>query len=234
VGPGGSYGFAIPINQAAEVAAVLEREGRVKYPFIGVNVVSVADAPPDLLAKVGDKRPAEGAVVAGVTPGGPAARAGLQLGDVITRVGDREIKTSADLVAGISERKIDETVPIDVLRDGRKESFKVKVGEYSTVLAAGETEPGRLGVALQTLTAPIAQQLGLDAKTTGAVITDVAPGSPASRAGLAPGDVIREVDRKPVASADEAASALHAGKGAHLLRITNGNGTRFVTVGPQA
>jgi serine protease Do len=87
-------------------------------------------------------------------------------------------------------------------------------------------------VALQTLTEPIAQSLGLDPKTKGAVITEVQAGSAADRAGLQPGDVIREIDKKPVASVDDAMAAMHDGKKTHLLRVTSGSGTRFVTVTP--
>ena len=87
-------------------------------------------------------------------------------------------------------------------------------------------------MALQTLTPDLASSLGIDPSVKGAVITDVEPKSPADRAGLAPGDVVREVDRKPVASADDAAAALRAGAGGHLLRVTTPHGTRFVQVNP--
>jgi serine protease Do len=94
VGPGGSYGFAIPINQAAEVENQLIKEGRVRYPYIGASIVSVADAPEELKTKVGETLPKDGAIVAAVTPGGPAAQAGIQPGDVITELAGRHVKTA--------------------------------------------------------------------------------------------------------------------------------------------
>lgn len=81
------------------------------------------------------------------------------------------------------------------------------------------------------MTPDVASSLGLDRGTRGAVITEVLPGSPAAEAGLRPGDVIVEVDRKPVASSDDAVSALRAPqKSGHLLRVRSGSGTRFVTI----
>jgi len=91
---------------------------------------------------------------------------------------------------------------------------------------------GKIGMALQTLTPDVAASLGIDRATKGAVITDIVTGSPAEQAGLRPGDVIVEIDRRPVGSADEAVSALHgtSKSSGHLLRVRGPNGTRFVTV----
>ena len=91
---------------------------------------------------------------------------------------------------------------------------------------------GKIGLALQTLTPDVASSLGMDRGTRGAVVTDVLSGSPAEQAGLKPGDVIVEVDRKPVASSEDAVAALGGGQkaGGHLLRVRSANGTRFVTV----
>jgi len=98
------------------------------------------------------------------------------------------------------------------------------------VVAQG-AKPGKVGLALQSLTPEIAQSLGLPADTQGVVIADVLAGSPAARAGLQSGEVIAEVDRKPVTSAEQAVAALKDG-GAHLLRVRGPGGTRFVTVKP--
>jgi serine protease Do len=229
VGPGGSYGFAIPINQASNVAQTLIKEGHVRYPFIGVNVVGISDAPKELLDQVGTNLPKAGALVAEVTPGGPAASAGIKPGDVITKIGGHAVKTAADVVADISDSKIGGKVAIDYVRDGAAHSADVKIAEFPTG-PKGEAGQAHLGVALQTLTPSIAESLGLDGRTKGAVITDVQPGSPADKAGLAAGDVIREIDKKPIASVEDAAAAIQTGKPTHLLRVTNASGTRFVTV----
>jgi len=230
VGPGGSYGFAIPINQAAQVARTLIKDGRVRYPFIGVSVVGVAETPKELLDQVGKNLPKEGALVAAITPGGPAAAAGLKPGDVITKVAGHPVKNAGDVVASISDQHIGGDVGVEYVRDGANRSAQMKVGEFPSEAEAGGA---RIGVALQTLTEPIARSLGLDPKTKGAVITEIEPGGPADQAGLAVGDVIREINKKPIATAEDAAAAMKSAKGARLFRITNASGTRFVTVTPE-
>jgi serine protease Do len=189
------------------------------------------DAPKELLDKVGQNLPKEGALVAAVTPGGPAATAGIKPGDVITKVGGRPVKLGGDVVANVSEQPIGGTTGIDYFRDGASHSVQVKIGEFP-----GQAEAGggaRIGLALQTLTPSIAQSLGLPAGTKGAVVADIEEGSPADKAGLAVGDVIREIDKKPIASVEDAAAAMRSGKKAHLFRVTSAAGTRFVTVTPE-
>ncbi len=230
VGPGGSYGFAIPINQASQVAATLVKEGRVRYPYLGVTVVAIADIPPSLRDQLGQALPAEGAIVAGVSPGGPAETAGLEPGDVVTKVAGRAIEASGDLVAEVSEQPIGGDVVVDYARDGQRRSMRVKVGEYPVEPASGD---GRIGVALQTLTPQLSKQLGLDPRTRGAVVTEVMPGSPAEQARLRVGDVIRQIDHRAVGSADDAVAAFRSGKGPRRLGLVSPSGTRFATVTPR-
>ncbi|HVV17252.1 MAG TPA: trypsin-like peptidase domain-containing protein [Polyangia bacterium] len=233
VGPGGSYGFAIPINQAFEVATVLLKGGRMRYPYIGVSVVGITDVPRDELEKAGAQGLKAGALVSAVTPGSPAAQAGIQPGDVIVEIGGERIETGDEVVARVSEHKIGDTLSVSLMRGGKERTVSVKVGEFPNPALTAMTER-RIGVALQTLTPELADSLGLEPAVRGAVVTDVEAKSPAEHAGLVPGDVILEVDRKPVATADEAAQALRAGGGAHLLRVTSAKGTRFVSVGPSS
>jgi len=230
VGPGGGYGFAIPVAQAAEVANTLIKEGRVRYPYIGLSVVALADLPPSLLDQLGPGLPRRGAIVATVALGGPAVTAGLKPGDIITKIAGRAIDTSGDVVGSVSAQHIGGEAAIDYVRGGAARATQIKIGEYPVEPASAE---GRIGVALQTLTEPLARSLGLDRGTRGAVVTEVIPGSPAEQAGLAVGDVVRQIDRRPVASADEAVSAIRSGKGKRLLRVTSGGGTRSVAVTPR-
>jgi serine protease Do len=233
VGPGGSYGFAIPVTQAAQVAEALIKDGHVHYPYIGVSVTSFSEIPPNAPERAGTKLPAEGALVGAVTAGAPAAVAGLEAGDVITKVAGRIIRSAADLVATIADLKIGARVPVEFFHGDRARTASVLVNEYPTEpLPPTEKGEARLGLALQTLTGSMASSLGLDPKTTGAIVTEVAPGSLAELAGLAAGEVIREVDKRPVNTADEAVAALRAGKGTRLLRVTNAAGSRYVSVGP--
>jgi serine protease Do len=229
VGPGGSYGFAIPINQARDVASTLIKEGRMRYAYLGVEVGDVQDAPAEVRRQLGEHPPAQGAVVTSVTPGSPAAGGGLRPADVITRMAGRPITGADDVVAAVGAEKIGARVPMTVVRDGRRQEVQVTLAETPGE-APAEPEQARVGLRLQTLTPTLARALGLDESLKGVVISEVVRGSPADRAGLQPGEVIREIDRKAVTSAGEAVATLRAAKGTVLLRVTSAQGTRFVSV----
>src|SRR6185312_13643183 len=179
----------------------------VRYPYLGVSVVAVADIPAALRAQLGKDLPAQGAIVASIAPGGPADAAGLKPGDIVTKVAGRPIKRSGDLVADISDQAIGGDVVVDYTRGANSGSLHVKVGEYPVEPASGEA---RIGVALQSLAQPLANSLGLDPRTKGAVVIEVTPGSPAEQSGLVVGDVIRQIDRRPVTNADDAVAAIRS------------------------
>ncbi len=224
-GPGGAYGFAIPINQVKMVAAALRKEGRVRYPYLGVLVGDVGAEP-------GKPAPAidAGAEVSQATPGGPAAKAGLRAGDVIVDLDGQKMAGANDVIDYVSTRTIGAKVTVGFLREGRKQSVAVTLGELPSGAGAGARE--RLGLELQTLTPDLAQSMGLDPATRGAAVAEVEPGSPAAAAGVEEGDVILEVDRQRVITAEEALAALTAPrKGGHLVRVRGANGTRFITLG---
>jgi serine protease Do len=229
VGPGGSYGFAIPINQAREVAGTLIKEGRIRYPYLGVLIGDVDNLTPEMRERLGKNAPKEGAVVTNVTPGGPAAKAGLKAGDVITKIGNVAVKTADDVIGYVSGQAIGSKTNLAYVREGKTATVTVTLAEMPTDSEAGDSG-GKVGVGLQTLTPPIAGALGLPSGLKGAVVTEVWPGSPAERAGLAAGDVIVEIDRKPIETAEAAATALGNAKGNVLLRVTNNRGSRFVSL----
>jgi serine protease Do len=234
VGAGGAYGFAIPINEVRHVAQGLVKDGRVRYPYLGLMLTDVKDLDDAQKLKLGKAVPAAGAFVAELTPGGPAGEAGMRPGDVITEVNNQKIAGAGDVVDYVSNQSIGARVLLHYVRDGRSAQTQVALGELpdeDARQAADGRGQGKIGLALQTLTPDVAASLGLERGTRGAVVTDVLTGSPAEQAGLRPGDAIVEVDRRPVASADEAIAALRtAQRNGHLLRVRAANGTRFVTV----
>jgi serine protease Do len=236
VGAGGAYGFAIPINEVRHVAEGLVRDGRVRYPYLGLMLTDVKDLDDAQKTKLGKAVPPAGAVVTELTPGGPAGKAGMRPGDVITDVNERKIAGAGDVVDYVSNQTIGSRVLLRYVRDGRQAQTQVALGELPDEDArqsADGQEPGqgKIGMALQTLTPDVAASLGMERGTKGAVVTDVLAGSPAERAGLRPGDAIVEVDRRPVSSADEAIAALRAGqRNGHLLRVRGANGPRFVNI----
>jgi serine protease Do len=226
-GPGGAYGFAIPINQVKLVAAALIKEGRVRYPYLGVLV---GDLPPPEVGRPGAGVDA-GAQVSQATPGGPAAKAGLRAGDVITDIDGQRMTGANDVIDYVSTRTIGARVSVGFVRDGKKQGVAVQLGELPGGGGPGGARQS-LGLELQTLTPDLAASMGLDPGTRGAVVAEVAPGGNAAAAGLEEGDVILEIDRQRVTGADDATAALAAPrKGGHLLRVRSANGTRFITLG---
>jgi serine protease Do len=231
VGAGGAYGFAIPVNEVKRVAQLLISEGRVRYPYLGLLLTSVKDLDDAQKAKLGKNVPASGAFVAEVTPGGPASKSGVRAGDVVTQIDGQKIGGASDVVDYVSSRNIGAKVSLHYLRDGKPGETGVTLGELPNEDLQKPESQAKIGMALQTLTPDVADSLGMDRSTKGAVITDVLSGSPAEQAGLRPGDVVVEVDRKPVATAEQATEALRTPqKNGHLLRVRGAGGTRFVTV----
>jgi serine protease Do len=230
-GAGGAYGFAVPINEVQRVAQALIKDGRVRYPFLGVSVRDLSTLDDAAKVKLGRGAPGEGAYVADVTPGSPAASAGIKQGDVITKLDAENIKTSADVVDYVSSRNIGAAVAVTLFRDGSSRELRATLAPAPGDVEERNESP-KLGLSLQSLTPEVASSLGLPPGARGVAIADVAGGSPAARAGLVPGDVILDVDRRPVTSADEASRFLGAGpSAAHLLRVYGRSGVRFVTIG---
>jgi serine protease Do len=231
-GPGGAYGFAIPINEVRLVSQLLLKDGRVRYPYLGVMVGDLSEVDPAKKATLGSNLPEHAAFVSEVSAGGPAAKAGVQAGDVITQIDGRKIEYGADVVDYVSSQAIGAKVKLTVLRGGKPIVATVSLGELPGAdQQPAVAESGTIGLGLQTLTPDIAESLGLPRNGKGAVISDVAAGSVAERAGLKAGEVIVEIDRKPITSADEAVAAFRASRGSpHLVRVRGASGARFVTV----
>jgi serine protease Do len=236
-GPGGAYGFAIPINQAKHVAEALIKDGRIRYAFLGVSVKDLRNLPIAEKPKLPPDAPKDAALVALVTPNSPAAKAGLRAGDLITKIDAQTIEGTYDVVQYVSSKPIGSKVTVAYLREGRPATMQVVLGELPSneELALGQADVQKdvVGVHLQDLNPDIAKFLSLPDGTRGAVITDIEPGSRAAKAGLAAEDVILEVNRKPVSSASETAAAFRATPGSALiLKVRRGAATRLVTVPP--
>jgi serine protease Do len=231
-------GFAVPINAVRELLPQL-RTGKVTRGMIGVSVDAV---PRETLDAFGLKE-RRGALVRSVTPGGPAAKAGLEPGDVILQVNDEPIADRDELVRAIVNMKPGTTVPLRVLRDKQERTLNVTIGELDleaegSQQSRAEPEPDAttgFGISLGNLTAERARRLGVPAGTTGALITDVDPNSSAAQAGLRPGDVILRVNRVPVSSAADAVRELQqvSSGGTALLWVWRQNQEIFVTVRKQ-
>jgi serine protease Do len=166
----------------------------------------------------------------------PAAHAGLKSGDVVTRYDGKAIDGPRALSSLVAGTAIGRTVELGVVRDGQPRTVSVTIGNLADARSASappETRvAGRLGLELQELTPELAQRLGAK-PGKGLVVTEVRPGSPAARAGIAEGDVIREVNRKPVqAPGDVDRSLGGSGRSAEqvLLRVERQGASRYVVV----
>ncbi len=230
-------GFAIPINVVRELLPQL-RSGKVTRGVIGVTV---RDVPADAISEFGLKE-RRGALITSVNSGGPAARGGLQPGDVVVEYNGKPIRRRDELVTMVVSSKPGTSVPVKILRDKQERSLTITVDELNleeeatrrarTDGADGTEETSGFGITLNVLTSDIARRLRLPPDTEGVLVADVEPGSPASRADIVRGDIIQQVNRKPVSSPQEASRVLGAvpsGSTAFLLVLRNGQQT-FVTI----
>lgn len=136
-GPGGSYGYAIPINRVRRTAVVLLRDGHAVHPSIGVGVRDPRDLDAGRRSTLGAAP--HGALVSQVLPGAPAARAGLRAGDLITSVDDRDLSAPGDLVQIISGKDVGAAVTISYLRDGNERVARLWIADLPAPRRAGET-----------------------------------------------------------------------------------------------
>jgi serine protease Do len=233
-------GFAIPINVVRELLPQL-RAGKITRGRIGVGIGAV---PTDAVDEFGLKD-RNGAVVLNVAPGGAAAKAGIEPGDVIISYNGKPIRNRDELVAMVTATKPGTTVPMRVVRDRQERTINVTVEELDLEAETTaqrtdsqnngngpeETTSG-FGLTLGNITADVRQRLRLDRGAQGAVVTDVEPGSPAARSGLAPGDIILRVGRETVATAADASRELGRipSGGTAFLRVMRNGQETFVAV----
>jgi serine protease Do len=221
-------GFAIPSQLVRATAEQLIKSGVVHHGYLGVSLNDVTPAN----ASFFNLKTATGAIAAQVTPDSPAGRAGLKNGDVIDSLNGEKIENGSALQVAVSEITPGTTIELGVLRNGSPQTLKVQVGEFhkdAEVASNGDaagSQKGKLGLAVAELTPDVRQQLHLPSEVNGVAVQSVRPASPAEDAGLTSGDVILEINRKPVTSADQFVSEAHAnpaGKDLLLLVWSQGN-----------
>lgn len=223
-------GFAIPMNLVKELLPQLKGKGKITRGYLGVLIQKVT---PEIAESLGMDKP-RGALVADVTKGGPADNAGVKVGDVIIEFDGKEIRDSNDLPIVVARTAVEKKVPMKVLRDKKETTLTVAVGEMKEQESvASASEKSELGVTVQQVTPEIAEGLGLE-RPEGVVITAVEPGSAAEDAGLRRGDIVLEVDRKPVrkvADYRKAIGEVKKGKGV-LFLVRRGTSTIFLALKP--
>ena len=239
-------GLAVPANLVGHVADNLVQNGKVVRGYLGVGAQDITPS----LAESLELKSRAGALVSDVQPDSPAAKAGLKSGDVITAVNGQKVDDANKLTFTVSAAAPGTKLELDLLRDGKVEHVKVTAaerpknfaknaggrgrdqGQGEDDLAANNSDEGVLnGVAVGDLDRDTRRSMNLPARLAGAVITDVAADSAAARAGLRTGDVILEINRQPVANAQEAVELSTKAEGKKtLLKLWSRGSTVFVVV----
>jgi serine protease Do len=229
--------FAIPSNLVKTVKAQLVKSGSVRRAWLGVGIQDVTS---DLATALGLPR-AEGVLITSVMAGTPAAKAGLQVQDVITELNGRPVKTPGDLRNRVAHSPIGSAVELTLMRNGRQIRAKAQLGDLPTNETVERPQidtpqeskaDGKLGLFLQEVPSEVAREFEIE---NGLIITKVRPGGFAAEAGLQAGEVIVEANRKPMRRLRDFAEVIaDLGDGDPLLLLVRRKGgTRFVVVQTQ-
>jgi serine protease Do len=239
IGGANTIGFAIPIAVIKQILPQLQKTGRVVRGFLGVQPQPITQ---DMVDNLGLKS-TQGALIADVVKGGPADKAGLKPGDVVVGLNGRPVMDNNQLTRDVGAIPPSQSVKLDVVHDGKTRQVEVKLADRPDEIEQASRGGGQssdsdkssgdlLGMRVQELTPELAQRARVDPGTRGVVVTAVAQDSPASQAGLDPGDVVLEINRQPVASVSDykkAVSKLKKGETA-LVRVRSGQAVQYVPI----
>ncbi len=248
--PGGASGgnigiaFSIPSNMAKSVMDQLLKDGKVRRGMLGIGIQNLTDETAEQFQSKGNT----GVLVNSVKPGSAADNAGIKRGDIITAINGEKIEDNNVLRNKVAGTLPGTEIKLTVMRDGKEIELTATLDEFSDggSKKAGpnqeedengpdqQSQSGKLGLNLQPVTPQIAKQLGLESDSEGLVVSEVDPNGPAAEAGIDRGDVILEINRKPVSSLADVKSAL-AGEGGKsvLLLISRKGQTIYMTVKPE-
>ncbi|HTY59211.1 MAG TPA: DegQ family serine endoprotease [Bacteroidota bacterium] len=236
-GAGGNVGigFAIPINMAKSVMHQLVTKGKVTRGFLGLLPQDIDEG----LARAMHLKDTKGCLVGDVNPDGPADKAGIRHGDVITTFNGVPVENAVQLRNLVAEAEPGSKASVGVLRDGSAKEFTVELGERPKNLAAAngkesapeERSAEKFGLSVQDLTPAVAQALGYK-NDKGVIVASVKPESAAYEAGIQKNDLIKEINREPVSSVSDFRKAMeHVGKNESVaLLLKRGNNTFYVAL----
>ncbi len=210
IASGQGIGFAVPIKMARNVITQLKSHGEVTRGWLGV---AIQDLSPELAEYYGLDEEQVGVLVTDVFKGDPADAAGIRTKDVITSVDGQKVETTRELTRMIAGISVGDPAAVEVIRDGRRKTFTVEIAKRETEkITDRRTTPekeDRLGIRVADITPEIARRFNLTDEQ-GVIVTDIAPGSKGELAGLMPGDVIKEINHRPIPSVDDYNRAIEA------------------------
>jgi serine protease Do len=202
VAQGQGIGFAIPIKLAQGIIDQLKAHGSVTRGWLGVGI---QDLTPELAEYYGIAEK-KGVLVAQVFEGDPADKAGIKANDVIIEVDGKAVNSSRELTATIADISVGKNIPITILRDGKTKTVNVKIAKRDDSETLAEQQPegsGELGIRIAEITPETARQFGHSETDKGVLVVGVEPGSKADEAGVRKGDLVKEINRKPVTSVSQ-------------------------------
>jgi serine protease Do len=229
-------GFAIPSQMAHAITDQLIAHGTVEHGYLGIGM---NDVTPDN-AHFFNLQTATGAIVSEVTPDSPASRSGLRPGDVITQLNGETIANGSNLQVAVSEMAPGTQITLGVIRDGKPDTMHLTVGKFhggseeASNNSQGGSQSGKLGLSVGDLSPDARQQANVPDQVHGVIVQGVRPASPADDAGIQPGDVIEEVNRKPAQSADQFANAVRQNGDGHdvLVLVWSKGNASYRTIHP--
>ncbi|HAM51785.1 MAG TPA: peptidase [Nitrospiraceae bacterium] len=224
---GQGIGFAVPINLAKEILVQLKEQGKVTRGWLGVSIQEVTPE----IAKSFVLKEANGALISDIVPNGPADKAGFKRGDVIVELNGKMVKDYHDLPHMVALIRPGEQASFKVLRSGEEVTLSAIIGEMKDEEGVQGTRDvqKQLGMSLQPVTPEIAKELGMK-KSEGVAVTDVEANSSASEAGIQRGDVILEVNQKPVNTLREFHDAVQKAKGSVLFLVYRNGATFYISL----
>ncbi len=200
---GQGIGFAIPINLAKMVIEQLKQSGEVTRGWLGVAIQDLSEE----LAEYYGIKDKNGVFVVEVFPGDPADEAGIKPNDIILEVNNKKVKTGRALTTMIANTSVGELVKIKLLRNGSEKTVEVKIVKRdSSKVYTDKSKKGQgdeLGIRVSKITPEIARQFNITSEAKGVMVVAIRPNSKASEAGLTAGDIIKEINRTGITTADE-------------------------------
>jgi serine protease Do len=246
---GGSVGigFAIPSNVAKTVVASLQSSGRVTRGWLGVEIQQMT---PEMASALGLDRE-RGALVAGVQPDSPAAKAGLRVGDVITGYAGKPVNSLQNLTTAVADTKIGSSAPVEIIRDGKSVTVTATIAQLKDEQQASAGSNGQarrgagpaagtassetaIGLRLAALNQSARQRFDIPRDVKGVVVLDTDPNSNAADQGVQAGDIIEQVNNRAVSQPKDVTAqveqARKSGRKAVALLINRGGQEQFVAV----